>query len=221
MTPNPQVENHQDAQDHSSLRARRRAERGHRGLLEQRRLAVRGSSVRRGAVGCSSVRGPVGRGKSAGIRRHGTTIALADSSLGKILVDGKGMTLYMFTPGRGRGRPTCYDDCATNWPALVADGTPTAGTGLDATKLVVVDRTDGGKQVKFGEYPLYHFAADKAAGDANGQGVGDSGTSSAPTASRSRARNRSTDAGGAFPVGRRQPTQPCHCSFRGRPSACR
>ena len=102
----------------------------------------------------------------------GTTVALADSALGKILVDGEGKTLYMFTPDAG-GTPTCYDQCATNWPALTADGAPTAGTGLDASKLTTVDRTDGGKQVKYGEFPLYHFAADKAAGDTNGQGVGD------------------------------------------------
>ena len=82
----------------------------------------------------------------------GTTVALADSPLGKILVDGEGRTLYMFTPDAA-GTPTCYDTCATNWPALVADGTPTAGTGLDATKLTTVDRTDGGKQVKYGDSP--------------------------------------------------------------------
>jgi predicted lipoprotein with Yx(FWY)xxD motif len=102
----------------------------------------------------------------------GTTIALADSSLGKILVDSKGMTLYMFDPDAA-GTPTCYDACAATWPALLADGTPTAGTGLDAAKLSTVDRTDGGKQVKFGTWPLYFFAADKAPGDTNGQGQGD------------------------------------------------
>ena len=101
----------------------------------------------------------------------GTTIALANSSLGKILVDSKGMTLYMFDPDAA-GTPTCYDACATNWPALLADGTPTAGTGLDAAKLATVDRTDGGKQVKFGTWPLYYFAADAAAGDTKGQGQG-------------------------------------------------
>jgi predicted lipoprotein with Yx(FWY)xxD motif len=100
------------------------------------------------------------------------TVALADSKLGKILVDGSGMTLYMFTPDVDAGKPTCYDACAANWPALLADGTPTAGTGLDATKVTTVDRTDGGKQVKYGDDTLYHFAADKAAGDTNGQGVG-------------------------------------------------
>ena len=50
---------------------------------------------------------------------------------------------------------------------------PTAGEGLDATKLTTVDRTDGTKQVKYGDWPLYYFAGDSAAGDANGQGLGE------------------------------------------------
>jgi predicted lipoprotein with Yx(FWY)xxD motif len=104
----------------------------------------------------------------------GVSIALADSTLGKIIVDGEGKTLYMFTPDEG-GTPTCYDDCATAWPALKADDAAavTAGAGLDASKVSVVDRTDGGKQVKYGEYPLYYFANDAAAGDVNGQGLND------------------------------------------------
>jgi predicted lipoprotein with Yx(FWY)xxD motif len=101
-------------------------------------------------------------------------IALADSSLGQIIVDGEGKTLYMFDPDTA-GSPTCYDDCATAWPPLLADdaASVTAGTGLDASKITVVDRTDGGKQVKYGNWPLYYFANDAAAGDTNGQGVQD------------------------------------------------
>jgi len=101
-------------------------------------------------------------------------IALADSSLGQIIVDGEGKTLYMFQPDEA-GTPTCYDDCATAWPPLLADdaASVTAGTGLDATKITVVDRTDGGKQVKYGNWPLYYFANDAAAGDVNGQGLND------------------------------------------------
>jgi predicted lipoprotein with Yx(FWY)xxD motif len=98
------------------------------------------------------------------------TVALADSALGKILVDSEGKTLYMFTKDEG-GTPTCYDDCAANWPALVVTGDATAGDGVTAA-LTTVARTDGGAQVKAGEYPLYYFAADAAAGDTNGQGIG-------------------------------------------------
>jgi predicted lipoprotein with Yx(FWY)xxD motif len=100
----------------------------------------------------------------------GATVSIADSPLGKILVDSAGMTLYMFTPDEG-GTPTCYGDCATNWPALTATGTPTAGEGVVAA-LATVARTDGATQVKAGEYPLYTFAKDKAPGDTNGQGAG-------------------------------------------------
>jgi len=112
--------------------------------------------------------------ESASPAAAGVSLALADTKLGKVIVDGQGMTLYMFTPDEDAGgKPTCVDQCASNWPALKADdaASVSAGTGLDATKITVVDRTDGGKQVKYGEYPLYYFAKDSAAGDVNGQGV--------------------------------------------------
>lgn len=100
------------------------------------------------------------------------TVTLADNALGQILVGAGGMTLYGFTPDTA-GTPTCYDDCASAWPPLLADGTaaPTAGEGLDASLLTTVDRTDGTKQVKYGDWPLYYFANDAAAGDTNGQGL--------------------------------------------------
>jgi predicted lipoprotein with Yx(FWY)xxD motif len=101
------------------------------------------------------------------------TVVLADNALGSILTDAEGMTLYGFTPDSG-GTPTCYDDCAAAWPPLLAEGSaaPSAGTGLDTSLLTTVDRTDGTKQLKYGDWPLYYFASDAAAGDTNGQGVG-------------------------------------------------
>jgi predicted lipoprotein with Yx(FWY)xxD motif len=103
----------------------------------------------------------------------GATIALTTNALGEMIVDADGKSLYAFTADSA-GTPTCSDECATNWPPLLAEGTaaPTAGEGLDASKLTTVDRTDGTKQVKYGDWPLYHFAGDSAAGDTNGQGVG-------------------------------------------------
>ena len=102
----------------------------------------------------------------------GSTVSLADSSLGKVLVAADGRTLYGFKADAA-GTPTCADACAKNWPALIATGAVTAGSGLDASKLTTVDRPDGTKQVKYGDWPLYYFAGDKAAGDVNGQGKGD------------------------------------------------
>lgn len=100
-----------------------------------------------------------------------TTLALADSALGSIIVGSGGKTLYAFTNDVD-GVSTCYEDCATAWPPLIAGADVSLGDGLDSTKLTTVDRTDGTKQVKYGDWPLYYFAADAAAGDTNGQGVG-------------------------------------------------
>lgn len=96
-------------------------------------------------------------------------VALADTSLGKVLVDGKGLTLYMFTAD-SKDTSTCYDSCAANWPPLL--GTAVPGTGLDASLFGATKRTDGTSQVTFNGMPLYLFAGDAAAGDVNGQGVG-------------------------------------------------
>ena len=87
------------------------------------------------------------------------------------LVDGKGMTLYLYTKDTP-GTSTCYDKCATAWPPLLTSGTPVAGTGLDASKFGTTKRTDGTTQVTYNGWPLYYFDKDKQAGDITGQGVG-------------------------------------------------
>ncbi len=99
-------------------------------------------------------------------------LKVAESDLGQIITDGAGMTLYGFTPDEA-GTPTCYDDCATAWPPVLADDAAavTVGTGLDASKLSTVARTDGGSQLKYGTWTLYYFANDSAAGDTKGQGL--------------------------------------------------
>lgn len=101
-----------------------------------------------------------------------TELKVAESSLGQIITDGAGMTLYAFTPDEA-GTPTCYDGCAEAWPPVVGGDTTgiTVGAGMDATKLSTVERTDGIRQLKYGTWPLYYFANDAAAGDVNGQGL--------------------------------------------------
>ena len=97
-----------------------------------------------------------------------TTVQVADSDLGSIVVDQDGLTLYMFEPDEG-GVPTCYDDCAATWPPL--EGPAEAGEGVDAGALGTAEREDGTTQVTLGGWPLYYFAGDTGAGDVNGQGV--------------------------------------------------
>lgn len=98
------------------------------------------------------------------------TVEVANSDLGDILVDGEGMTLYVFENDTDENS-TCYDDCEANWPPLT--GEPTAGEGADESLLGTSEREDGTTQVTYAGQPVYYFAGDQSAGDTNGQGVGD------------------------------------------------
>ena len=101
--------------------------------------------------------------------QEGEALQLADTSLGPVLVKRGGFTVYAFTPD-AQGESTCYDECATTWPAVTAvDG---VGEGLDASLLGSTERTDGEQQATYNGWPLYFFSGDAAAGDVNGQGVG-------------------------------------------------
>jgi predicted lipoprotein with Yx(FWY)xxD motif len=99
----------------------------------------------------------------------GATVAVASSSLGQILVDAEGRTLYAFTKDKG-DQSACSGDCATSWPALT--GPATAGTGAQAALLSTSTQANGTSQVTYDGRPLYHFAGDAKPGDTNGQAVG-------------------------------------------------
>ncbi len=100
------------------------------------------------------------------------TVALGSTEHGEVLVDGDGMTLYVFDPD-DQGPSTCYDECADAWPPLVADDAAQAGDGVDAGLLGTVERDDGSTQITYDGWPLYYWASDTSPGDATGQGVQD------------------------------------------------
>jgi len=97
------------------------------------------------------------------------TLEVATSDLGDVLVGEGGMTLYGFKPDEGQDTPTCTGNCAENWPPLIGDAT--AGSGVDDSLISTVTRDDSTVQVMYGDYPLYYFSGDTAAGDTNGQGL--------------------------------------------------
>lgn len=101
----------------------------------------------------------------------GAAVQVGSTSLGDVLVDQAGMTLYMFDKDTQGGPSTCYDQCASAWPPLLTDGAPSAGTGADGGMLGTVERTDGTTQVTYDGWPLYYWAQDTKPGDVNGQGV--------------------------------------------------
>jgi predicted lipoprotein with Yx(FWY)xxD motif len=99
----------------------------------------------------------------------GASVALANSNLGKILVDGKGQTLYLFEADKGTAS-TCDGACASAWPPLTTAGQPIAGSGVSASKLGTTERSDGTTEVTYNGHPLYTFAGDAAPGQTTGQG---------------------------------------------------
>lgn len=97
--------------------------------------------------------------------------SVTDPVHGAYLADGEGQALYIYSADP-KGESTCIDDCALNWPPLIAEGELTAGTGVAATLLGTITRSDGVEQVTYSGLPLYYFAQDTAPGDVNGQGMG-------------------------------------------------
>lgn len=101
------------------------------------------------------------------------TVSTAEAGdFGEVLVDGEGMSLYLFQNDEP-DESTCYDDCAQTWPPLLTTGEPTAEGEADAALLGTTERDDGTTQVTYDGQPLYTYAADSAPGDTSGQGVGD------------------------------------------------
>jgi len=96
------------------------------------------------------------------------------ATLGTILVDQSGLTLYRYTPD-GTGKTSCTGECSTAWPPLtLPSGTTHAGAagGVTATALGTITRPGGALQVTFQGMPLYRFLGDTKSGDTKGQGVG-------------------------------------------------
>ncbi|MCV2395257.1 hypothetical protein OEB99_13140 [Actinotalea sp. M2MS4P-6] len=144
-------------------------------------LALSACTAQTGSTGgsstgeSSSAAASTSSGESTGATSAaaGTAVDLGSTSLGTVLVDQSGLTLYTFDSDTQGSPSTCYDGCASAWPPLLTDGTPTAGDGVDAAKLGTADRTDGTVQVTYDGWPLYYWAQDSQPGDVNGEGVND------------------------------------------------
>jgi predicted lipoprotein with Yx(FWY)xxD motif len=98
------------------------------------------------------------------------TLAVADHpELGKILVDGNGMTLYMYTED-GPNQSNCSGICLEAWPPLLTQGTPILEDGVDDSLVGTAKLDDGSLIVTYNKMPLYLWYKDTKPGDATGQG---------------------------------------------------
>jgi predicted lipoprotein with Yx(FWY)xxD motif len=135
------------------------------------------------AAGCGSSAsssaysaGPYGSAAVASARSltDSTRVGVASSQLGRIVVDGKGRTLYLFEKDKNR-RSACYGQCPTYWPALLTHSKPVARAGAKQSLLGTTRRANGSQQVTYGGHPLYRFALDSKPGQTKGEGLQDFG----------------------------------------------
>lgn len=97
------------------------------------------------------------------------TIKTESTSLGTLLADAQGLTVYTFAADTSTASH-CTGACAAAWPPVTVTGTPTLASGATGT-LGTITRAGGVKQLTWNGHPLYTFKLDTAPGKVNGNGV--------------------------------------------------
>jgi predicted lipoprotein with Yx(FWY)xxD motif len=135
-----------------------------------------------GLAGCSSTPAQSGSGggsakvpssasASADASGGDAALATASTTLGKVVVDGKGLTVYVFDKDTANsGKSACTGACLTAWPPVTTTSAKPAVDGVTGT-VSTIATPDGKKQVTVDGLPLYTFSGDSAAGDVKGQGL--------------------------------------------------
>jgi predicted lipoprotein with Yx(FWY)xxD motif len=109
----------------------------------------------------------------AGTRKT-TVVTVKKTSLGTILVDPRGRTLYLFEKD-GKGASACNGACPSYWPAFTSLAVPRAGTGVQQSLLGLAKPQHGVRQVTYAGHPLYRFVGDKRSGQTTGEGLNNFG----------------------------------------------
>ena len=97
-----------------------------------------------------------------------TVIVTQNMSLGPILTDASGRTLYQFLPEKG-GKIVCTGACLTAWPPALSSSA-VAGSGVTG-RLALITRPEGGQQLTYNTWPLYYFSGDTGPDQTKGQGL--------------------------------------------------
>ncbi|MFJ3801164.1 hypothetical protein ACIPSJ_33435 [Streptomyces sp. NPDC090088] len=117
---------------------------------------------------CGGGKDSDGKGKGAGGTKE--AVAVKESGLGSILVDGEGRTLYAFTKDKD-GASNCDAQCIAVWPALTGSAKASAGEGARPALIQEARKSGGAVQTTYNGWPLYYYVGDAAPGDVNGQGL--------------------------------------------------
>lgn len=115
----------------------------------------------------STTQGGTSQGSTS---QGGAVLKTGQTSLGTVVVNGQGMTAYVFDKDTANsGTSACTGACVSFWPPIkTPTGTPQV-SGVTG-KVGAITLPGGTKQVTLNGLPLYTYAADSKAGDATGQG---------------------------------------------------
>jgi predicted lipoprotein with Yx(FWY)xxD motif len=128
-----------------------------------------GSSAKSG-VKASTTTSSAGNSTTGESSTGTSTVSVIDNSkYGKLLVGPNGHTLYLFEKDTGT-TTACTAGCAAIWPGLSASGAPSAGSGVDASKLSTATG-DVPNQVVYNGHLLYYFSGDQATNDVKGTSI--------------------------------------------------
>ena len=135
-------------------------------------LSLAGATARAACGAAATTNsGPPATSGAAG--SSGTAISTGSTSIGTVLTDSHGLTLYYFLPEQNSTIGACTAGCLTAWPPLVTTGATTAPSALTGTFGTVSIMVNGAAatEVTYNGWPLHTFSSDTASGQTNGQGV--------------------------------------------------
>jgi predicted lipoprotein with Yx(FWY)xxD motif len=135
-------------------------------------LTVTGLAVALLATACGGSSGGTASttGSGGGGGAKAGVVHTAKGPLGTILVDGTGMTIYLFAPDKP-GKSVCNGSCATYWPPVPAPATEPSSLPGVSGKVGTTTRDDGSTQLTVAGHPLYTYSGDQKAGQTEGQNL--------------------------------------------------
>jgi predicted lipoprotein with Yx(FWY)xxD motif len=149
------------------------------GVGRKLKLVAVAGAVGASVVGCASYGKNASHREASAVRvsrasasssSRSASVKVVETQYGRVLVDGKGRALYLFTRDR---TPTsrCYGACARRWPPFLITGKPAAGAGAQSSLLGTTARGGGTTQVTYAGHPLYYYVGDHNPGEVLCQGV--------------------------------------------------
>ena len=136
-------------------------------------LMVVAALLMAGCGSSSSTSSPTSTSTGGAGGGSGPGIKTASTSIGAVLTNSQGRTLYWFAPDTAT-KSKCNGSCATFWPPVTGPVSAASGVSLPG-KFGTITRSDGTMQATYDGHPLYTYSGDSGPGKTSGNGINSSG----------------------------------------------